>query len=135
MYSHTRKPTRHFVPIFLVRHSTKMDQKGKYLAQNDQNQKIYGTKQKVWYPHIGEPIRHLFRLKNIDRRGSNGLLGTKKCNIDPKILIIWDQKSIFCLGAAIFRQKNISPINSGVPRKKFHPQKNSVSEEGVIFRG
>ena len=37
-YSHIRKPTMHLVPIvYLARHSIKMDQKGKYLAQNDQN--------------------------------------------------------------------------------------------------
>ena len=38
-----------------------------------------GRKQNFWYPHIREHIRHLFRVKSIDRRCSNGPLGTKKC--------------------------------------------------------
>ena len=49
-----------------------------------------GTKNNFWNPHIGEPIRHLFR-KNIDRRGRQG----QKCQIlTPKILTL-GAKSIF----------------------------------------
>ena len=48
----------------------------------DKNPNFQGRKQNFWYPHIGESIRNLFCVKNIDRRGSNGLLGTKKCIFD-----------------------------------------------------
>ena len=43
-YSHIRKPTRHLIPIFLCGHSNKMDQKGKYLAQNDEKCIFFGQK-------------------------------------------------------------------------------------------
>ena len=45
---------------------------------------LFLRRQNFWYPHFGEPIRHLFRVINIDRRGSRGPLRTKKCNFDPK---------------------------------------------------
>ena len=48
----------------------------------DKNPNFQGRKQNFRYPHIGESIRHLFCVKNIDRRGSDGLLGTKKYIFD-----------------------------------------------------
>ena len=54
--------------------------------------------QNFWYLHIREPIRHLFCVKNIDWRGSNGPLGKKKCNLDSKILIIGTR-----IGCVIFQ--------------------------------
>ena len=81
-------------------------------------------------------MRHLFRVGDIDRRGSNWLLGAKMCFFDPKILDIWGQKSIFCLVIAIFvdgandhyTQGSNFPIGTT-------PKKISVSGLGVIFWG
>ena len=64
-----------------------MDQKGKYLTQNDpkcqilakfgrfwdKNRIVNGRKQNYWHPYVGEPNRPLFCVKKIDRRGSNAM--------------------------------------------------------------
>ena len=46
-------------------------------------------------------MRHLFRVENIDRWGSNWLLGAKMCFFDPKIWI-FGAKSQFFVGIAVF---------------------------------
>ena len=72
-----------------------MGQKCRYLAQNASfwpnlaafEPKIHffgGREKNFWYPHIRKPMRHLFRVENIDRRGSNWPLGTKMCFFTPK---------------------------------------------------
>ena len=38
--------------------------------------KFLERKQNVWFPYIGEPIRHLFRVENIDQWGSNTPMST-----------------------------------------------------------
>ena len=47
----------------------------------------------------------LFRVKNIDRQGSNEPQGTKKGNFDPNFLIFGTKSHFFCFGSAIFRHK------------------------------
>ena len=79
----------------------------------------------VGWHNLCNPVRHLFRVKNIDRRGSNGPLGTKR-----------DQKSIFCFRIADFLSIGHITITPGATPKKFSNQKKiSVSEVGVIFWG
>ena len=85
-------------PMFLVGHSTTIDQKGKYLAQNDQKYQFLAK----FLREEAKPIRHLFRVKNIDWWGSNGLLGTKKCNFNPPNFDVWDLMSFFCFETAAF---------------------------------
>ena len=68
------------------------------------NLSVFGPKILFWegYPHNNrEPIRHLFRVENIDRWGSDRSLG-KKCALTPKYLEILGQKSIFHFVIAIF---------------------------------
>ena len=47
-------------------------------------------------------MRHLFCVENIDRCVANWLLGTKMCNLDPKIWIFGAKSQFFCFGIAIF---------------------------------
>ena len=47
-------------------------------------------------------MRHLFRVENIDRWGSNWPLGAKMCFFDPKIWIFGAKSQFFCLVIAIF---------------------------------
>ena len=80
-----------------------------------------------WYPHIGEPMRHLFFIENIDWRGSNWSLGTKMCNFDQNIGIFGTEKVIyFGFTIVIFREKGILSVYPGQqlshwtkPPKKF----------------
>ena len=41
---------------------------------------------------IKEPMIHLFRVENI---GGSNWLGTKMCNFDPKIKILWAKSQLF----------------------------------------
>ena len=43
----------------------------------------------------GIPMRHLFRVENIDRWGSNWPLGAKMCFFDPKIWIFGAKSQFF----------------------------------------
>ena len=71
-----------------------------------------------WYPHIREPIRHLFRVEDIERCGSNWPLGTKCAILTQKFgylgpkfnILFWNRD--FC-------QQGITPVHLGPPRKKF----------------
>ena len=47
-----------------------------------QNAFFWGREQNFWYPQIWEPIRHLFYVESIDRRGPNRPPWTKMCNSD-----------------------------------------------------
>ena len=73
---------------FLVGHGIKLAKNtnfGPNLAVFGTKVTLLGREKKFWYPHIGKPMRHhLFRVENIDRRGSNWPLGTKMCS-DSKI--------------------------------------------------
>ena len=68
---------------------------------------------------IGEPIRYLLRVKDIDWQGSNGPLGTKKCNFD-----IWDKKRFFVLESGFFVKRAYHQYNWVSPQKNIHPEKN-----------
>ena len=66
-----------------------MDQKGQYLAQNDQKSifwgkypNYFGREQKFWYPHIRKPVRHLVRIVFLVGLGTKWI---RKANIWPKI--------------------------------------------------
>ena len=78
-------------------------------------------------------MRHLFRVENIDQCGSNWPLGTKKCNFDMKIWIFW-AKSQFIVLEVQYRayDKYTRGYNFHI---RTTPQKISVSEQWVIFRG
>ena len=67
---------------------------------------------------IRKPMRHLFRVENIDQCGSNWPLGTKMCNFDPKIWI-FGAKSHF---GPVLRKSHLD-----------HLKKISVSELWVVF--
>ena len=54
-----------------------------------------GLEWSFWYSHIREPMKHLFRVENIDRCGSNWPLGTKMCNFGPKIWIFGAKSHFF----------------------------------------
>ena len=57
------------------------------------------------------------------------------CNFDPNIWIFW-AKSIFCFGIAIFCLECISLLYLGLQLSHWHhPEKTSVSEVWVVFRG
>ena len=89
--------------------------------------------QNFWYPHIGEPIRHLFRVKNIDRRDSNGPLG-KNVQFSPQNFYIWDKKSIVLFWNHDFLSKglftNMSNAQSLVPLILDRGQQNLVGPSG-----
>ena len=79
--------------LFFGRAWDQMGQKCRYLAKFDC---FWGEiKQNFWYPHIREPMRHLFRVENIDRRGSNRSPGTKMCNLDPTLWIFGAKSQFF----------------------------------------
>ena len=64
------------------------DQKCQFWAQLgrlEAKNQFLGMEKNFWYPHIRKPMRHLFRVENIDRYGSYWPQGTKMCNFDPKI--------------------------------------------------
>merc|ERR1712004_879195 len=101
-----------------------------------QNPIFLGQGVKFWYPRIGIPMRHLFRVENIDRWGSNWPLGAKMCFFDPKIWIFGAKSQFFCLVIAIF----VDGTNDHYTRGSNFPigttpKKLSVSELGVIFWG
>merc|ERR1712155_348832 len=105
-YQHNRKPLRQLVRIVFwsgIRSSgPKMPifgpkcqfwaKFGRFWAQNPI---FWGQGEKFWYTHIGIPMRHLFRVENIDRRGSNWPLGAKMCFFDPKIWIFGAKSQFF----------------------------------------
>ena len=62
----------------------------------------------------------LFRVKNIDRQGSNEPQGTKKGNFDPNFLI-FGTKIFFVL---FWKCNFSSQIDPGLTRKKYFPPKN-----------
>ena len=53
-------------------------------------------------------MRHVFRVEDIDRCGSNWQLGTKMCNFDPKVWI-FGKRLIFILekGTFFFAQLSV----------------------------
>ena len=90
--------------LFFDQFLDQMGQKCQYLAENASfgpNLAVFGLKIQFlggwtnWYPHIGEPMRHLFFIENIDWRGSNWSLGTKMCNFDQNIGIFGTEKVIY----------------------------------------
>ena len=58
---------------------------------------VWGREKIFWHPHIGEPMRHLFCVKNIDQCSSNWPLVTKMCNFDLKIWVFGAQSQFFVL--------------------------------------
>merc|ERR1711978_676483 len=69
---------------------------GPYLAVFGPKIQFFGGRElKFWYPRIGIPMRHLFRVGDIDRRGSNWLPGAKMCFFDPKIWIFGAKSQFF----------------------------------------
>ena len=87
---------------------------GQALYQMGQKMPIFGPKCQFWakfgrfwarnpifwgqgvkIPRIGIPMRHLFRVENIDRWGSNWPLGAKMCFFDPKIWIFGAKSQFF----------------------------------------
>ena len=97
--------------LFFLRAWDQMGQKGQYLAKYANfgpNLAVFGPKihflewVKFWYPQTREPMRHLFRVENVDRLGSNWSLWTKMCNFDPNIGIFGAKSHLFCFGIAIF---------------------------------
>merc|ERR1711978_328639 len=106
---------------------------GRFWAQNPI---FWGQGVKFWYPHIGIPMRHIFRVENIDRRGSNWPLGAKMCFFLPQNLDIWGQKSIFCFVIAIFVDGTNDHYTRGYNFPiGTTPKKISVSGLRVIFWG
>ena len=105
----------------------------KFLAKfgrlQEKNPNFYGWEQYFWYYHIGEPARHLFCVQNIDRRGSNWLLGTKMCNFDPKIWIFWAKGQLFLLESQFI---SIGHITS-MARATFRPPKKLSMSELWVF--
>ena len=77
-------------------------------------------------------MRHLFRVENIDRWGSNWPLGAKMCYFDPKIWIFGAKSQFFFVlsTAHITSTPGASTFPFGPPQIKI-----SVSELWVIFRG
>ena len=76
----------HFGNLFASFFGQALDQVGqkcRYLAQT------------LVYTRIGIPMRHLFRVENIDRWGSNWSLGAKMCFFDPKIWIFGAKSQFF----------------------------------------
>ena len=89
-----------------------------------------GRKNNFWYPHIGKPIRHLFRVESIDRQGRQD----QKCQIlTPKILIL-GAKSIF-LGLRFLSTMHIT----NTPRATIFPldplRFYFIFEVRVVFQG
>ena len=68
-----------------------MNQQGLYVPKKAYFGKnlagFWGDREKIWYPHIREPMRHFFRVENIDWCGYNWPLGMKMCNFGPKIWV------------------------------------------------
>ena len=83
------------------------------------NPNFQGREQNFWNPHIGEPIRHLFYVKNNDRRGSNRQLGTKKCNFDPKNLIFGTKSQFVVLESWFFVRRAYHQYIRGYPEQIF----------------
>ena len=80
-------------------------------------------------------MRHLFRVENIDRRGSNWPLGAKMCFLTPKFGYL-GPKVNFCLVIAIFVDGTNDHYTRGYNFPiGTTPKKFSVSELGVIFWG
>ena len=78
-------------------------------------------------------MRHLLSVENIDRSGSNWPLGTKMCTFDPQIWIFGAKSHFFNRN---FCQQGISPVCLGLQLSHSdYPEKNSISELWVIFRG
>ena len=76
------------------------DQKCQFWAQLgrlEAKNQFLGMEKNFWYPHIRKPMRHLFRVENIDRYGSYWPQGTKMCNFDPKIWIFGAKSHFFVL--------------------------------------
>ena len=93
----------------------KMPNFGRFWAKNPN---FKGRKQNFWYPYIGEPIRYLLRVKNIDRQGSNGPLGTKSA------ILIFGIKSHFLFWNRDFSSNgHIINTPEGPPKKIFIPKK------------
>ena len=55
-------------------------------------------------------MRHLFRVENIDRRGSNWPLGAKMCFFDPKIMILGANSQFLSPSAQCLRRGTFSLI-------------------------
>ena len=79
-------------------------------------------------------MRHLFRVENIDRGGSNWPLGAKMCFFDPKIWIFGAKSQFFVLEPRFLSTGHITSTPQG---NNFliqtTPKKISVSELCVIF--
>ena len=99
--------------LFFAQALDQMGQKCRCLAKNASfgpNLVVFGPKiqffggreKNFWYPHIGNPMRHLFCVENIDRGGSNWPLGAKMCFFYPKIWIFGAKSRIFGIVIAIF---------------------------------
>ena len=65
---------------------------GRFWAQNPI---FLGQGVKILVPSYGIPMRHLFRVENIDQWGSNWPLGAKMCFFDPKIWIFGAKSQFF----------------------------------------
>ena len=69
-------------------------------------------------------MRHLFRVENFDRWGSNWPLGAKMCFFDPKIWIFGAKSQFFCLVIAIFCWWSKWPLYPGLQLShRNHPRK------------
>ena len=123
------------IALIFGRACDQMGQKGQYLAKNASfgpNLAVFGPKiyflgegVNLLVPSYQGPMRHLFRVENIDRCGSNFPLGTKMCNFNPKIWIFGAKSQFFVLQSRFLSTGHItSTIGAtafplGPPRKNF----------------
>ena len=92
-----------------------------------QNSIFWGERVKLLVPSYQESNETPFSCWNIGRWGSNWSLGGKMCFFGPKNFFYSDHD--FC-------QWGISQVYPGLQLSHSdHPEKNSVSEQWVIFRG
>ena len=89
-----------------------------------------GMEQNFWYPHIREPMRHLFRVENIHRCSSDWPLGTKMCNFNQ----IFGAKIHFFFNGDVLSKGHITD-RSGATPKKFPPHKKSRFQAKGHFQG
>ena len=85
-----------------------------------------GTGHKIYIcprKHIGEPMRHLFRVENIDRRVSDSPLQTKMWNFAPKIWIFGAKSQFFILEPWFLSTGHITNIPGATTSLLGPPQK------------